>query len=239
MAPEISTAFINATILSSFAFLFLTWLMVHLSVKHLSLRDKKISKAISFSILIFLVAWFVVVFSLGKTGFFSRNELVAPYLFIGFIVLFGILQKLYYLKSIEKITDAIPQHWIIGIQTYRIVGYGFLMLYAQGLLPALFAFSAGIGDMIVGFSAPIVAYFVYSKKPFAKNIAIIWNYIGILDLVIAISIGIIGFPRPIQLVPLSPSTELLSLFPLVLIPLFAVPLAFFLHFCSLRALRKS
>lgn len=231
----ISSSLTNSVVISSFAFLVLTWLMVYKTVYSIKLKNKHL---FSFITLIVLLGWFSLVFFLGKIGFFVRNDLVAPYIFISFILLFGILQKVYYLDIIKFIGNAIPVNFIIGIQTYRIVGYGFLVLYFQGLLPAAFAFSSGVGDMIVGFSAPFVAYFYYLRKPYARKLAIIWNIIGIADLVIAISVGIIGFPRPVQLVPLEPSTELLSLFPLVIIPLFAVPLALFLHFCSLRALRS-
>lgn len=225
----------NSVVLSSFVFLVLTWLMVYRTAFSIKLKNKHL---FSFITALILLGWFSLVFFLGKIGFFARNDLVAPYIFISFILLFGILQKVYYSDIIKFIGNAIPVHWIVGIQIYRIVGYGFIVLYFQGLLPAAFAFSSGIGDMIVGFSAPFVAYLYYLKKTYSKKLVIIWNIIGIADLVIALSVGIIGFPRPIQLVPLEPSTELLSLFPLVIIPLFAVPLALFLHFCSLRALQS-
>ena len=165
------------------------------------------------------------------------NHLVAPYIMIGFIILFGILQKIYTHKTIQKFFQSMPQHWLISIQFYRIAGIYFIFLYYQGVLPALFAFSAGIGDMLVGFTAPVVGYIYYKKKSYGKNLAILWNILGIIDLVIALGIGILGFPRPIQLIPLSPSMEPISLFPLMSIPMFAVPLGLFLHFCSLRMLR--
>ena len=135
--------------------------------------------------------------------------------------------------------DSIPVHWIILSQTYRVVGVGFINLYNLGLLPALFAFSSGYGDIIVGATAPFVAYWYVKKKPYSRALAIAWNFIGIADLVMALSIGVLGFPRPIQALPLNPSTELLSSFPLVLITLFAVPLALLLHALSLRTLRKN
>lgn len=232
----IPSSLTNSVVISSFAFLVFTCLMVCRTAYSMKLKNKHL---FSFITVLVLLGWFSIVFFIGKTGFFARNDLVAPYILISFILIFGILQKLYYLDIIKFVGNAIPVHQIVGIQTYRIVGYGFLVFYSQGLLPAEFAFSSGIGDMIVGFSAPIVAYLYYLKKPYSKKLAIIWNIIGIVDLVVALSVGIIGFPRPIQFVPLEPSTELLSLFPLVIIPLFAVPLALFLHFCSLRALRSS
>src|ERR1700722_7922073 len=40
------------------------------------------------------------------------------------------------------------------IQAWRWAGFGFLALYAHGVLPGLFAFPAGLGDMAIGVSAP-------------------------------------------------------------------------------------
>lgn len=235
MALEISASFTNSVVLSSFAFLILTWLMFHYAARKLGNKRWKFSLIT----LIILIGWFSLVYIIGKMGIFAKNPLIAPFILIGFIVLFGLLQKVYASQTVRNIADEIPVPFIVGIQTYRTVGYGFLILYAQGILPAVFAFSAGIGDMIVGISAPFVALFYFLKIPFSRKLAIVWNIIGIADLVVAIGIGILGFPRPIQTLPLSPSTEPFSLFPLALIPLFAVPLATLLHFFSLRVLRKN
>ena len=235
MALNIPASLTNSVVLSSFTFLVLTWLMFHYAAK------KTLRSRWKFSLItaIILVSWFGLVHIFGRMGIFALNHLVAPYILIGFIVLFGILQKVYASQRIQKIADAIPMHWLIGIQFYRIVGVGFLILYQQGILPALFAFSAGFGDIIVGVSAPIVALLYYLKKPYANKLAIVWNIVGILDLIVALSVGFLGFPRPVQFVPLQPTTEPLSLFPLVVIPLFAVPLALLLHFLGLRVLKNN
>jgi len=234
MALAIPTLLTNSVVLSSFAFLVLVWLMFHKSAKKLGNGRWKFSLFTA----IVLVGWFSLVFVLGRMGFFALNPLVAPYILIGFIVLFGILQKVYISSRVGNVADAIYVPWIIGIQTYRIVGVGFFILYARGVLPGAFAFPAGIGDILVGITAPFVAVFYYLKKSFSLRLAIIWNIIGIIDLVVAIGVGILGYPRPLQVLPLKPSTDPFSLFPLVLISLFAVPLALLLHFLSLRVLRR-
>ncbi len=234
MALEIPELFTNSVVLSSFAFLVLTWLMFHNASK--ILKDQRWK--FSFITAVILIGWFGAVFILSRAGFFALNHLVAPYIFIGFIILFGILQKVYSSKNIQKVSDAIPVHWIISIQTYRIVGVGFFILYAQGVLPGAFAFPAGIGDILVGVTAPLVALLYFLKKSYSRKLAITWNILGIADLVIALSVGALGYPRPLQVIPLELSTEPLSLFPLALISLFAVPLALLSHFFSLRVLRK-
>jgi len=237
--------FLDPTILSSFTFLVFVLLILYFTLKSIKetkiLKNKTINKTKFFIITLFiLLAWFFAVVILGKIGFFAKNYyyLFVPNIVIGFLVLFELLRRAYNSETIRFVTDKIPQHWIIGIQFYRIVGVGFIILYFQGVLPAAFAFSAGLGDIFVGITAPFVALAFYFKKSYSRKLAIIWNYLGILDLVIALSIGFLGFPRPVQFLPLSSSTEPLSLFPLAIVPLFAVPLAILLHLFSLRVLKR-
>ncbi len=236
MAFGISDSLINPVVLSSFAFLIFVLIMVYRTLRSMKItRDKSIRFFLITTGV--LLAWFSAVFILGKIGFFARNPLFAPNMIFGFLILFHFLRMAYHSKTLQTVADAIPTTWIVGIQTYRIVGVGFLILYVQQQLPAAFAFPAGIGDILVGVSAPFVAMIYYAKKPYAQKLAIAWNIFGIADVVVAVGVGILGFPRPVQFIPLAPSTEPFSLFPLVIIPLFAVPLATLLHFLSLRVLQ--
>jgi hypothetical protein len=115
--------------------------------------------------------------------------------------------------------------------TLRVVGVLFLILMAQGHLPAAFALPAGLGDIAIGVVAPFVARRLASDRGRAG--AVRFNVLGILDLIVA---GVIGFLLlgPIEV---TPSTEPLTLLPLALIPTAAVPLAVALHVVSLRRLR--
>jgi hypothetical protein len=65
-----------------------------------------------------------------------------------------------------------------------------------------------------------------------------WNLFGILDLVVAVSLGIATTPGPLHLIDASPSTVLLSVLPLVMVPTFLVPLSFLIHVVSLRHLLR-
>lgn len=237
MPSAIPDSFVLTTVLSGFAFFAVVWFLAHRAIYSLSLSDTA-RRTLSFLIAAGLIGWFGAISLLGKIGFWAANPLVAPHILLGFLFLFVVLKRLYDLPLVQKIADAIPQHWIIGIQTYRVMGYGFLILYQMHLLPAAFAFPAGIGDIIVGVSAPIVALVYFLKKSYARKLAILWNVIGIADLVIAIGIGTLAYPRPFQILATEVSTDLFSQFPLVLIPLFAVPLSALLHFFSLRVIVK-
>lgn len=234
MTENLTSLAISSIIPTTLAFATCVWIMVHVTLRRLGKR--LIFSAIT---AIALSGWFAAVVILGKISFFAINPLIAPGIMFGFLLLFVVLRKIYLSSAILAVAEAVPVHWIILSQTYRVVGIGFFNLYNEGLLPAFFAFPAGYGDILVGATAPFVAYWYAKKKSYGRRLAIVWNFVGIADLVIALGIGLLGFPRPIQSLPLTPSTEILSLFPLAIITLFAVPLALLLHFFSLRTIKKS
>ncbi len=107
--------------------------------------------------------------------------------------------------------------------TWRIMGFTFVLLEAHGTLPAIFAFPAGYGDMAVGATASLVAWQLANSAH--RNSFILWQAVGILDLVTAVSLGTTaGF-----ISPHSASMVAMTELPLSLIPTFLVPLFLIFH----------
>jgi hypothetical protein len=69
--------------------------------------------------------------------------------------------------------------------------------------------------------------------------AVWFNLFGLLDLVVALTIGFLAGLGPWRPLDITPSTEPLSLLPLALVPTVAVPLSIALHLVSLRQLRTA
>ncbi|MEN3304576.1 MAG: hypothetical protein V7603_778 [Micromonosporaceae bacterium] len=120
--------------------------------------------------------------------------------------------------------------------TFRVVGAAFIVVMALGKLPAAFALPAGLGDIAVGIAAPFIA----RRLAVGDRTGAIWfNILGILDLIVAVSIGFLAGLGPSRLLDVSPSTADVALLPLALIPTTAVPLALALHVTSLIRLRAA
>ena len=98
-------------------------------------------------------------------------------------------------------------------------------------MPALWALPAGIGDVIVGVAAPWVARDVVTLS--GRRRAIIFNLFGLLDLIVAVGLGVMTNPGRFHFFHTLPTSELVTDFPLALVPTFLVPLAFALHIVSL------
>ncbi len=216
------------------------WLGIGQSVRSLKLPETKQKQILTASALI-LFGWFFFSIAIALFGFYHVSQnILSPLVPIAFIVPVAIgATWLQSSKTLQKILKVFPQHWLISLQIFRILGIVFIMLYLQGLLPAFFAIPSGVGDMLVGGFAPIVAYWYWKKKNNYKQVVKIWNYLGIIDLLIAIGVGIIlAIQVPIGVSLSTPSTEIMTIFPLVMIPAYAVPLAVVLHLFSLWKLKR-
>jgi hypothetical protein len=118
-------------------------------------------------------------------------------------------------------------------QTWRVGGVVFVILYLQGALPGVFALPAGWGDFAIGVTAPLVAW--YWKRPFPSKTFILWNLLGSLDLVLAVTLGVLASATPVGVLAGDVTTRLMGQFPLSLIPTFFVPLLLILHLiCFIR-----
>lgn len=187
-----------------------------------------------------LSVWFAGAIALSLMGAFQTGPDAIPTLQYGIvlpILLGGAL--IWRSPQVARIIDAVPQSWLVGVQIYRAVGVMFLILYATGKLPGLFAWPAGVGDVLVGVLAPVVAL-AYARDP-ARNGGMVsaWNWFGIGDLAIAVATGFASSPSLLQPFAVEPPNLLISLFPLVLIPIFLVPLSILLHIASLTKLRRA
>lgn len=117
-------------------------------------------------------------------------------------------------------------------QTARILGVVFVILEAQQLLPARFALSAGYGDIFIGATAWFAA--TRLAKPGNRALFILWQTLGIADLVSAVALGVTAglFQSA------GTSMHLMTVLPLSLIPTFLVPLFLMFHVISIAQASK-
>jgi hypothetical protein len=125
---------------------------------------------------------------------------------------------------------------LIRLHVWRLEGFVFLVLMLQGRVPALWAIPAGLGDIFVGATALWVARGL--DQPGGRRRAIAWTLFGMADLVVAVALGVMTNPGPTQVFHTIPTAELLTQYPLALVPVFLVPLAFTLHVASLLQLLR-
>jgi hypothetical protein len=185
-----------------------------------------------------LVGWCLIALALSWADFFRGAPSRVPTVPFGLLIPIAVGVMLFRRwPLLRRIVEAIPQSWIVSIQAYRAEGLIFLFLYAAGRLPGEFALPAGVGDAMVGLLAPIAGIAYARGARGSSGWLRAWNLLGIADLVVAVTTGFLTSPSPIQQLALDRPNQLITAFPLVLIPVFLVPLSVLLHLASLQKLR--
>jgi len=123
-------------------------------------------------------------------------------------------------------------------QTSRIIGVVFLTSYAYGVLPGIFALPAGIGDVAIGLTAPLIVWMLVSKTRARLAVLAVWNVLGLLDLVMAVSLGILTSRSSLGILAGTTTSAAVVAFPLSLIPTFLVPVDLILHLITLSRVRR-
>jgi hypothetical protein len=203
----------------------------------LPLRERRI---LVIAVATVLAAWFGGALYLGSRDLF-RYSPQHPFPFLGLgvaIPLVGWLVIARFWPTLREAALNVPQYRLIGIQSLRVIGVLLLLAMVRGQLPAIFALLAGVGDILVGVGALEVAYLSWRGVAEARLLALIENVLGIVDLMVALGIGFFAALTPYRLIFSDPSTNLITVLPLVMVPVFGVPLFLLLHITSLTALRR-
>jgi hypothetical protein len=187
-----------------------------------------------------LSAWLVAVLALGSFGLFVRPAGAPPFpILFGFALPIAVFLGLYFgSRAFRQAVLEADLGFVTAVQAWRAGGLGFLALYTYGVLPGLFAWPAGLGDIAVGITAPALALSLARDPAVAQGRRfVVWNLLGVLDLVVAVSMGAVGSGFISGFAP-EVSTTPMSQMPLVLIPAYLVPLFVMLHLTALFQVRR-
>jgi hypothetical protein len=187
-----------------------------------------------------LGGWFVLAVTLALLGVYSGATDRIPTIQFGIAIpiLLGCL-LIWRWPAVSRLIDAVPRQWVMAIQVFRVEGVTFLVLFAAHQLPGLFALPAGVGDVTVGLLAAAIGISASRGWPLRARTVLRWNLLGIADLLVAVTTGFLTAPSAFQMFAFDRPNELISMFPLVLIPTFLVPLAILLHIISLIQLGRA
>jgi hypothetical protein len=182
--------------------------------------------------------WLAVAWNLGAYGVFQAGGRVPRLPLAIFLPVIIGTPFLLLSKRLGEALDAMPATWLVALQVYRVLGAVFLVNWARGAAPGIFALPAGVGDVITGLLAVPAAIALGTGSAEGRRAAIAWNLFGLTDFAVAISIGLITAPGPFQLiVPSIPNASAVT-YPAVMIPAFGVPSSILLHVLSLRQLYR-
>jgi hypothetical protein len=193
------------------------------------------------AIMIPYTLWVAVAWSAAINGLFRPGALPIPVpllpltIFLPVIIAAPLLLRS---KRMGQVLDAMPATWLVALQLSRVFGSVFLGAWLVGQAPGLFGLPAGIGDVLTGLFAIPAALAVATGTAQGWRAGISWNIFGLADYAVAITMGMVTAPGPLQLiVPSVPNLAAVT-YPTVLIPAYTVSSGILLHLLSLRQLRR-
>ncbi|HWC61932.1 MAG TPA: hypothetical protein VHC44_19750, partial [Verrucomicrobiae bacterium] len=189
-----------------------------------------------------LALWLGLVAFLGARGAFVGNAGGPPVrIFLGLTIPLAVFFAAYSgWGAFRAFILGADLRVVAAMQAWRWAGQHFLFLYAHGVLPGLFAYPAGLGDMAIGITAPWIVLRLLRDPAFAASRRFaIWNILGIVDFAVATSMAVLCtgmFPK-INLLIGNVTTAPMALLPLVLTPAYLVPIFIMLHLTALLQAR--
>jgi hypothetical protein len=135
-------------------------------------------------------------------------------------------------ESFRQFVLSLNPRVLTSLQAWRIIGFVFVLLEAHRMLPGVFAYPAGYGDMFIGATAGFAAWKLADANH--RGSFILWQVLGITDLITAVSLGTTAQwlePHGATMVPM-------TVLPLSLVPTFLVPLFFILHVICIAQARN-
>jgi len=136
--------------------------------------------------------------------------------------------------------------WLLGLDmrhlillhSWRMIGMGFVFLYFHQQLPALFALPAGLGDAAAAVGAVFLAIALYENAAsVSRRRLLVWNTFGLADFIAAVSLGVLTRTGELLHFSGSAGSEIMGVFPLALVPGFAVPFYIITHLIIYAQLR--
>ena len=201
-----------------------------------------VSRRAKFGAFAIAAAWALTIVTIAAMGGFRAGLLgpvPAPVVAFGALVLASLIGWLMW-PAFRRAMLSVPLAALVGINSFRIGGVFFLLLFGDGQLSSPFAQSAGWGDIITGIAAIPIAARAASSRSVSRGLLAAWNAFGALDLVIAVTLAFLSAPGPPYRVFMDPpGTVVMTTLPWTLVATLLVPLYLLTHFTIAARMRSS
>lgn len=177
-----------------------------------------------------VAAWFTASAIAGALGIINEPGR-PPLVLAGFLALpiLGFATAYRTSASFRAFTDTIPLTLLVGSHLWRFVGIGFVIAWLVGALPAGFGIPEGFGDILAAIGALVLLPSV-RKGTASRGWLLAWNTFGFIDLLSAITVGVLYSRSVVGLLSTETSNSTLMVtFPVSIIPTFFVPLFLLVH----------
>jgi len=180
-----------------------------------------------------LLGWVSGTVILAASGSLASNDLLMPVLVFAPVAGFALAYRTN--PTFRAAVLSLDTGVLVIMHSWRMLGLGFLLLYAYGVLPGLFAWLAGLGDAMAAVGATFIGIKLLRGNEVSKQSILRWNTYGLIDFLIAVMVGTL---LRSSLLGSATSTDPLSSLPLSLIPTLVVPFFIITHLIIFLQLRE-
>ncbi len=202
----------------------------------LGLKRSRRSLAPPFAV---ILAWLALTAFLSVQGVFADFSRIPPHFMLAALPSIATGFLLGCLPAVTRAARALSHRAIIALQSFRIyMEFILWLLVGRGILPEIMTFTGRNFDILVGLTAPLAAWWCFRGGKLKRKTLLAWNIAGIAILATVVFHGVLSAPTPWRVFHTEPSTQAFTVFPLIWLPCFVVPFAFFLHCLSISLLRR-
>jgi len=209
---------------------------LHLALHNTNFERRK-KQRILFGTIICFALWVTVLTVLSYKGFFANFTSLPPRPVIAMLLPMPIILLISFSSTGTQILQAVPAHWLILIQSFRILVELLIWLAVlANKFPIQMSFEGRNFDILSGVLALGATYLVVRDAQAAPKIMIAFNVIGIVLLLNILIVALLSMPTTFRYFMNEPSAASVAQFPFILLPGILVPIAYSFHIFSLRQL---
>ncbi len=217
-------------------FIFTTVLTVIFFIS--AIRENNSARTVAL-VSVIICVWLIIHAILALKNFYTVTDSIPPrFTLMTFTPLLTIL-ILFITTSGRKLIDSLSLKVLTQLHVVRIfVEIILFWLFLYKFIPRLMTFEGRNFDILAGLSAPLVAYFGFTKNTLSKKFMLAWNIICLLLLLNIVVNAILSAPIPFQQFAFDQPNIAVLYFPFVWLPGFIVPVVLFSHLVLIRRLSK-
>jgi hypothetical protein len=188
-----------------------------------------------------LVCWLAIqtIFTIQNIYNTNTNTLPPKILLLGVMPAILLLVILFTTKKGRLFIDSLPLEKLTYLHVIRIpVEMVLYWLFLSKAIPELMTFEGRNFDIVAGITAPIVAYFGFTKAKLGRQTILMWNIICLALLLNIVMNAFLSAPSPLQQFAFEQPNIAILNFPFSWLPTFVVPVVLFAHLVSIRQLLK-
>lgn len=186
-----------------------------------------------------VAGWLALTAGLAGAGLLAKFDTIPPRVALLPLSVLAAMLLLSRTQTFGRLLRAVPRAWPVALQSFRLpVELLLWALFQEGRIPERMTFGGRNLDVLVGLSAPLVAWAV-SRGRMSRLAIAAWNVAGLGLLANIVVLALRSAPGPLNAGWGGVPDTVIAEVPFVWLPAFLVPLAAFGHFAALRQVAAS